>query len=216
LRCLAALPESTRHGPLGPGAGRHWCLDPGPPQTGGSHGLLRHPGREILDVCRQLGISVPDQVGLIGVDNDELICDLADPPLSSVIPDTRRTGYEAARLLDLVMAGQLELPLAHLIQPLGIAVRSSTGVLATDDADLSAGSPSSARTRAMASTWRTRCGLCPYPGESWRRALKNYWAARLMRKSRASRSSASRSCWWRPTCRWRPWPTAPATSTSST
>jgi LacI family transcriptional regulator len=95
-------------------------------------------GREVLDVCRQLGISVPDEIALIGVDNDELICDLPDPPLSSVIPDTRRTGYEAARLLDLLMAGQSELPLAHLIPPLGIAVRSSTDVLATDDADVSA------------------------------------------------------------------------------
>jgi LacI family transcriptional regulator len=95
-------------------------------------------GREVLDVCRQLGISVPDEVALIGVDNDELICDLADPPLSSVIPDTQRTGYEAARLLDLLMAGKSELPLAHLLPPLGIAVRRSTDVLATDDADVSA------------------------------------------------------------------------------
>src|SRR5262249_51994454 len=58
-------------------------------------------GREVLDACRQFGVSVPDEVAVIGVDNDELICDLADPPLSSVIPDAQRTGYEAARLLDL-------------------------------------------------------------------------------------------------------------------
>jgi LacI family transcriptional regulator len=95
-------------------------------------------GREVLDACRHLGVSVPDEVALIGVDNDELICDLADPPLSSVISDTQRTGYEAARLLDLLMAGQSELPLAHLIPPLGIAVRGSTDVQATDDADVSA------------------------------------------------------------------------------
>jgi LacI family transcriptional regulator len=95
-------------------------------------------GREVLDVCRQLGISVPDEVALIGVDNDELICDLADPPLSSVAPDTQRTGYEAARLLDLLMIGNAELPLAHLIKPLGVVVRDSTDVLATDDADVSA------------------------------------------------------------------------------
>ena len=95
-------------------------------------------GREVLEVCRQLGVSVPDEVAVVGVDNDELICDLASPPLSSVIPDTRRTGYEAARLLDLLMAGRSELPLAHLIKPLGIAVRASTDVLATDDAEVSA------------------------------------------------------------------------------
>jgi LacI family transcriptional regulator len=90
-------------------------------------------GREVLNVCRQIGVGVPDQVAVIGVDNDELICDLADPPLSSVIPDTERTGYEAARLLDLLMAGHPELPLAHLIKPKGIVVRGSTDVLATDD-----------------------------------------------------------------------------------
>jgi LacI family transcriptional regulator len=95
-------------------------------------------GREVLDVCRQLGVGVPDEVAVIGVDNDELLCDLADPPLSSVIPDTQRTGYEAARLLDLLMAGQSELPTAHLIKPLGIVTRESTDVLATDDGDLSA------------------------------------------------------------------------------
>lgn len=95
-------------------------------------------GREVLDACRQLGVSVPDEVAVIGVDNDELLCDLADPPLSSVVPDTQRTGYEAARLLDLLMAGQSELPAAHLIRPLGIVARDSTDVLATDDSDLSA------------------------------------------------------------------------------
>jgi LacI family transcriptional regulator len=95
-------------------------------------------GREVLDVCRQLGAKVPDEVAVIGVDNDELLCDLADPPLSSVIPDTWRTGYEAARLLDLMMAGQSELPAAHLIKPLGVATRDSTDVLATDDGDISA------------------------------------------------------------------------------
>jgi LacI family transcriptional regulator len=95
-------------------------------------------GREVLDVCRELGASVPDEVAVIGVDNDELLCDLADPPLSSVIPDTYRTGYEAARLLDLLLAGQTELPSAHLIKPLGIVTRDSTDVLATDDGDVSA------------------------------------------------------------------------------
>jgi LacI family transcriptional regulator len=105
-------------------------------------------GREVLDVCRQLGASVPDEVAVIGVDNDELLCDLADPPLSSVIPDTHRTGYEAARLLDILMAkrkgtaslsgSQSEIATAHLIKPLGIRTRDSTDVLATDDSDLSA------------------------------------------------------------------------------
>jgi LacI family transcriptional regulator len=95
-------------------------------------------GREVLDVCRELTITVPDEVAVIGVDNDELMADLADPPLSSVAPDTRRTGYEAARLLDQLMAGNAELPLAHLVKPLGVVTRGSSDVLATDDGDVSA------------------------------------------------------------------------------
>ena len=95
-------------------------------------------GRQVLDVCRQLEIGVPDEVAVIGVDNDELVCELADPPLSSVIPDTRRTGYEAARLLDSMMGGRPEQPAAHWIQPLGVVTRGSTDVLATNDADISA------------------------------------------------------------------------------
>ncbi len=94
-------------------------------------------GREILDVCREIGINVPDEAAVLGVDNDELLCDLADPSLSSIIPDTRRTGYEAARLLDLMMAGHKIDPGAYLIPPLGIATRDSTDVLATDDTDIS-------------------------------------------------------------------------------
>jgi LacI family transcriptional regulator len=83
-------------------------------------------------------VSVPDELAVLGVDNDELLCDLADPPLSSVIPDTRRTGYEAARLLEAMMAGERVPPVAHLVSPLGVATRQSTDVLATDDGDLSA------------------------------------------------------------------------------
>ena len=94
-------------------------------------------GRQVLDACRELGIDVPDQVAVVGVDNDELLCDLSSPPLSSVIPDSERTGYEAARLLDLMMSGRKATMTGNLIRPLGIATRRSTDVLAIDDADVS-------------------------------------------------------------------------------
>ena len=55
--------------------------------------------QQLLDVCRELDLAVPEQVAVIGADNDQLLCDLADPPLSSVIPNSKRAGYEAARLL---------------------------------------------------------------------------------------------------------------------
>jgi LacI family transcriptional regulator len=93
-------------------------------------------GQQILDVCRDLGVAVPEQVAVIGVDNDVRLCRLCTPPLSSVIPDTHRAGYEAAKLLDRMMRGEAVGNEATLIPPLGIAERQSTDVYALDDPDV--------------------------------------------------------------------------------
>lgn len=93
-------------------------------------------GQQVLDACRSAGLAVPGEVAVLGVDNDALLCDLAAPPLSSVIPNTHRTGYEAAALLDRMMAGKKVRPVAHLIPPLGVAARQSTDVLAVDDREI--------------------------------------------------------------------------------
>jgi LacI family transcriptional regulator len=93
-------------------------------------------GREVLDACRLAEVEVPDEVAVIGVDDDELLCELSDPPLSSVIPDTRRTGWVAAELLSEWMAGRRPRPKAHLIPPLGVTTRRSTDMLAVEDPDL--------------------------------------------------------------------------------
>jgi LacI family transcriptional regulator len=90
-------------------------------------------GLQVLEVCRRLGLHVPDEVAVLGVDNDELLCDLADPPLSSVMPDVRRTGWEAAALLDRMMRGEKVLNDGRLFEPRGIAVRQSTDVVAVTD-----------------------------------------------------------------------------------
>jgi LacI family transcriptional regulator len=90
-------------------------------------------GQQVLSACRRVGLAVPDEVAVIGVDNDDLLCELSEPPLSSVIPNTQRTGYEAANLLDLMMAGRSAKGEAHLIPPVGVATRQSTDVLAIED-----------------------------------------------------------------------------------
>ncbi len=90
-------------------------------------------GRQVLDACRRRRIPVPDAAAVLGVDNDDLLCDLADPPLSSVILNPRRTGYEAAGLLDRLMAGARVGPKAVRIGPLGVATRRSTDVVAVED-----------------------------------------------------------------------------------
>jgi len=92
--------------------------------------------QQLLDVCRELRISVPEQVAVIGVDNDPLVCELSDPPLSSVIPNTARAGYEAAELLDRAMAGETVSTDPVLLEPLAVAARQSTDVLAIEDAEI--------------------------------------------------------------------------------
>jgi LacI family transcriptional regulator len=93
-------------------------------------------GQQLLDICRELDIAVPEQMAVIGVDNDVRLCRLCTPPLSSVIPDTHRTGYEAARLLDRMMQGENIRETAILVPPRGIAERQSTDVYAIEDEDL--------------------------------------------------------------------------------
>jgi len=93
-------------------------------------------GQQVLDACRSAGLAVPDDVAVIGVDNDTLLCELASPPLSSVIPNAHGAGYAAAALLDRLMAGKRVAATAHLIAPLGLAERQSTDVLAVDDREV--------------------------------------------------------------------------------
>ncbi|HBL42255.1 XylR family transcriptional regulator [Gimesia sp.] len=89
--------------------------------------------QQLLDVCRTINVAVPEEVAIIGVDNDEILCNLSEPPLSSVIPNTKLTGYEAAALLDRMIAGEAVSSEAQLIKPLGIATRQSTDIQAIDD-----------------------------------------------------------------------------------
>lgn len=91
-------------------------------------------GQQVLEACQREGLSVPEQVTVLGVDNDELLCELAPVPLSSVTPDMQRTGWEAADLLSRLMKGEEIAPAVHRIPPLGIATRQSTDVTAVEDA----------------------------------------------------------------------------------
>ena len=88
--------------------------------------------QQILDVCRDDGVRVPEDLAVLGVDNDELLCDLCTPPLSSVMPAAHRAGFQAASLLDQLMRGE-SVSETHLIEPVGVITRHSTDVLAIDD-----------------------------------------------------------------------------------
>jgi len=90
-------------------------------------------GEKVLMACRAAGIVVPDEVAVVGVDNDEVLCDFSQPPLSSVVPNTQRIGYEAAALLDRMMAGKPVPSETIYIEPTGVVMRRSTEVSAIDD-----------------------------------------------------------------------------------
>ncbi|MGO9245256.1 MAG: XylR family transcriptional regulator [Verrucomicrobiia bacterium] len=96
-------------------------------------------GQHILNLCRLLDLAVPEEVAIIGMDNDEILCELSDPPLSSVVPDTFRIGYDAAVLLERMMAGGKPPAEPILVPPRGIVTRRSTEVLALDDRQLAMG-----------------------------------------------------------------------------
>jgi LacI family transcriptional regulator len=95
-------------------------------------------GQQVLDACRAAGIAVPDEVAVVGVDNEEVLCDLSDPPLSSVMPNAERIGYEAAALLDRLMRGEKVQAAQSLIKPIGVVTRRSTEVLAIEDRQIAA------------------------------------------------------------------------------
>jgi LacI family transcriptional regulator len=90
-------------------------------------------GHHVLDACRALGAAVPEEVAVIGVDNAETFCSLCDPPLSSVVPDAERIGFEAAALLDRLMRGEAAPRRTLLVPPKGVATRQSTDSVAISD-----------------------------------------------------------------------------------
>ncbi|RKX46912.1 MAG: xylose operon transcription regulator XylR [Verrucomicrobia bacterium] len=93
-------------------------------------------GRYMIEACRRADIAVPDELALLGVDNDTLFCELYDPPLSSIDANHFGVGYEAASLLDGMMRGE-EAPTLPLLVPAGeIIVRTSSDVLAISDPNL--------------------------------------------------------------------------------
>ena len=93
-------------------------------------------GRHVLEACRTCDLRVPDQVAVIGVDNDELLCQLSSPPLSSVEQGAKGLGYAAAALLDRMMDGQRVSKRHFVIDPLGVVTRRSIDVVAIDDPDV--------------------------------------------------------------------------------
>lgn len=88
---------------------------------------------EVMEVCLDMGLNVPKDVGILGINNDALICDFTPIPLSSVDNDEFRIGFKGAELLDKLMRGQSPATRPILIKPRGVEVRKSTDLLDITD-----------------------------------------------------------------------------------
>ena len=80
----------------------------------------------ISQICKINNIQIPEEISLLGVDNDELICNLSDPPISSIVTDVERGGYEAGRLIDRLMKGERTEAFNIIITPVRFELRKST------------------------------------------------------------------------------------------
>lgn len=93
-------------------------------------------GRMVVDCCRMAELQVPEQVAVLGIDNDDFFCNMADPPLSSVALGAEDAGYEVAALLDAMMRGRVCKPKGIPIKAIGIVTRQSTDVIAVSDREV--------------------------------------------------------------------------------
>ena len=93
-------------------------------------------GKEVVEACRQAGLRVPDDVAIIGADNDEVVCGLSNPPLSSVAINFERAGYEAAGVLDRLMRGAMRVPPRIVVHASHVLPRQSTDIVAVENDSL--------------------------------------------------------------------------------
>lgn len=91
-------------------------------------------GQQFLEACLRAGVKVPEEIAVIGADNDEPICRVCSPPLSSVIINDHQRGYQAAAVLDRLMSGKPAPSEPIYIEPAGVCCRASTDIMAIDDA----------------------------------------------------------------------------------
>jgi LacI family transcriptional regulator len=92
--------------------------------------------QHIAEACEIAEIRIPEEIAVIGVDNDEMVCQFSTPPLSSIAMNFERAGFEAAELLDKIMAGKKPTYKNITVDATHVITRQSTDVLAIEDPDV--------------------------------------------------------------------------------
>jgi LacI family transcriptional regulator len=93
---------------------------------------------QVVSAARASGLVVPEEISVLGANNDTIRCELSDPPLSSVATNAFQSGYQAAEQLAALIAGRKPEVLERLIEPLGVVIRQSTDILAMGDKNVAA------------------------------------------------------------------------------
>ena len=106
------------------------------PKPIGLMACIDERSQQVAEACKKASISVPDEVAIVGVDNDEMICTLSSIPLSSVAISADKGGYEAAALLDALMRGRRPATRFIRIQPNRVVTRTSTDIVAVPDSQV--------------------------------------------------------------------------------
>lgn len=90
-------------------------------------------GTWVCGTCWQTGLRVPEEVAVLGVNDDEMLCHISPPHLSSIQLPGEQVGFEAAKLLDAMLGGQRAPKRPTLLPPMGVVTRQSTDVMAIED-----------------------------------------------------------------------------------
>ena len=96
-------------------------------------------GLALLEACRAVKIPVPEQIAVVGVDNDLPLCEIGSPALTSIRAGHFRVGYESARLLESIINGAKPPSRSLLIPPTGIVTRGSSDSRAINDSAVAIG-----------------------------------------------------------------------------
>lgn len=95
-------------------------------------------GRILADICLEMGVHVPEDIAIIGANNDELICEFSNPHLSSVILAKEQVGFEAASLLERIIRTKKRPAQPVLVPPVGINTRRSSDIFAVENPHVAA------------------------------------------------------------------------------
>jgi len=109
----------------------HWLRELRPPV--GIMASIDMRAAMVVDACARTGLRVPDEVAVMGVDNDQFVCEQGLVPLTSIVRNEWKLGWEAAAMLDGLMAGAKPPRKPVFVEPVRVEARKSTSTLPVTD-----------------------------------------------------------------------------------